>query len=322
MSVNSKLVAKSIESVLLAIELYNKPLITYRTDAVLVLLINSWESALKALILKKKWAKINVNKRKEFLECVECVKSNLGNNYPDDWYASVVFLYEERCKIIHYNKDMVLIDYMLIQANIILFKQLVEKQLSKSITKKVNWMVLPLGFEVPYTEFDFLNKTSSLAKSTKQISEYYKKITELHNSQLEKGSGGILLSINVTMQNVNKVNKADLVVGIKKDSNVNFSYENTIKLSNTGKETKIKEVTEALSVFNLHYKDILMQVKKTPGHSQAKLTEFMKKIGKIDENLSFNWAKFGEIFPMKLSNKYTFSEEILKKYKEYLEKQK
>lgn len=320
MSVNKKLVDKSVESILLAIELYNKPLITYRTDSVLVLIINSWESALKALILKKRWAKITVNKKKDFLECVECVKSNLGNNYPDDWYHSLIFLYEERCKIIHYNKDLVLIDYMLLQANIILFKQFLEKLLDTNMTKKVNWMILPIGFDLPYTQFDFLNTKSSIKSTSNEIKTYYEKIIEIHNVQFKKGLNGILLSVIVSMQNVNKVKNSDLVMGIKKGSEQNFTFENSIMLSSNGKEVRIKEVSETLSTYGLHYKDVLNHVKKWPGHSQKKLTNFMNNIGKKRDDLAFNWGKFSDIFPMKITNKFTYSEKFLNEYSQFLNK--
>jgi len=320
MSVNSKLVSKSIESILLAIELYNKPLITYRTDAVIVLLINSWESLLKALILKNKWAKISINNEKKFLECVECVHSNLGKSYPDDWYASIKILYDERCKIIHFNKDLILIDYMLIQSNILLFKKFAETLLDKDVTKKVGWMVMPLGFDVPYTEFDFLNNKTTVSKSSLSVRNFFEKMSFFHNEQLAKGSNGILLNVDITMQNVNRIDSADFVVGIKKESDINFNYTNSVKLTNTGRETRIKEITDALSVYYLHYKQVMKECKKIEGHTQEKLNDFMKKIGKSNESISFDWSKFSHIFPMKITKKYTFSDIIYSEYKKYIRK--
>jgi len=42
MTISQNLLSKSIESITLAIELYNKPLIKYRRESVVILMINSW----------------------------------------------------------------------------------------------------------------------------------------------------------------------------------------------------------------------------------------------------------------------------------------
>lgn len=52
--IETRLQIKSFESFALAIEVYNKPLVTYRIEAFLILIINSWELLLKAIIVRTK----------------------------------------------------------------------------------------------------------------------------------------------------------------------------------------------------------------------------------------------------------------------------
>lgn len=46
------LLARSQEAFLIAVELYNRPTITYRTESCSILLCNAWELMLKARIVK------------------------------------------------------------------------------------------------------------------------------------------------------------------------------------------------------------------------------------------------------------------------------
>ena len=67
-----------------AIEIHNKPQISYRCEIVVLLLINAWGLLLKAYIYKnlKNVRLFNDDcTTKPFPECVACVFSNLGKNY-------------------------------------------------------------------------------------------------------------------------------------------------------------------------------------------------------------------------------------------------
>ena len=50
--IESRLQDKAFECFALAIEVYNKPLVTYRIEAFLILMINAWELLLKAIIVR------------------------------------------------------------------------------------------------------------------------------------------------------------------------------------------------------------------------------------------------------------------------------
>jgi len=326
MNISDNLLSKSIESITLAIELYNKPLIKYRTESVIVLIINSWENVLKALIQKNSWAKIYNRKKDEskpFDECIECVKTQLGKKYNDDWYESTILLYKERCKIIHFYKELNVIDYMIIQSNIILFKDFVQSFFGKSIIKDKNWYILPIGTELPYTDFDFIKKTSALKNLHPEIKSYLQKVVDTHSKQIKLYKNkGILVNVKVSLENVKRVKKSDLIVGV--DSNfgkTKISLAQRVKLSDQGRSVKIKEITDALKKYKYHHKDVLSAVNKLDGYSMSNFNKFMKDI-KANENVSFNWSIFSNVFSMKIYGKYTYAEDIVKEYIKYLNQKK
>ncbi len=323
MTISENLLSKSIESITLAIELYNKPLIKYRTESVVILIVNSWENLLKALIKKERWAKIydkNKEESKSFKECLECVKSNLGKSYSDDWYESTKLLYEKRCKIVHYYKDLDVIDYMMIQSNIILFKDFVQKYFGKSIIKDKNWYILPIASELPYTDFDFIKSTSALKKTNSEIKSYIERVINVHSKQISSSfNKGILINIKVSLENVKNIKKSDAVFGIDSDSEKRIALDNGLKLSDEGRSVRIKEVTETLQKYKYHHKDVSVVARKIVGYDNKKYNQFMREV-KNDKNIAFNWGTFSNIFPMKITDKYTYAEEIIEKYKKYIQK--
>lgn len=323
MTIADNLLSKAIESITLAIELYNKPLIKYRTESVVILIVNSWENALKALILNKKWAKIYNRKKDEtkpFEECLECVKNNLGNRYSDDWYQSTKLLYKERCKVIHYYKGLDLIDYMLIQSNIILFKDFIQKYFSKSLIKDKSWYILPVATEIPYTDFDFIENTSSLKNASPEVKNYMQKVVEIHSKQVQsKENKGVLVNVKVSLENIKRIKSSDLVVGIDNKSNDQISLSQGVKLSDEGRSIRIPEIMEALAKYKYHHKDVFKAARAVEGYKHDNFSDFMKDI-KTDKNISFDWSTFSNIFPMKISSKHTYSENIIEVYKKYLKK--
>jgi hypothetical protein len=323
MTISNNLVSKSIESITLAIELYNKPLIKYRAESTIILIINSWENALKALISNKKWAKIYNQKKDEskpFEECLECVKSNLGDKYSDDWYQSTKLLYKERCKIVHYHKGLKLIDYMIIQANIIHFKDFVQKYFNKSLIKDKNWYILPISTEIPYTDFDFIENTSSLKNTSSDIKNYMQKVIGVHSKQIEsKENNGVLVNVKVLLQNVKRINSSDVIIGIDNKISSKVSLNQEIKLSDEGRSIRIPEIAEAFAKYKYHHRDVLKSVKALDGHTQTKFNDFIKNI-RTNTKISFDWSTFSNIFPMKIYRKYTYSDSIIEAYKKYLKK--
>ena len=83
-----KLLKKSQESFLLALEVFNKPTVGYRTEAFSILFTNAWELLLKAHIFEINGGKkLSIfyrkkkNKKRESLSIDECLKKIFLNNF-------------------------------------------------------------------------------------------------------------------------------------------------------------------------------------------------------------------------------------------------
>ncbi|MDD3940632.1 MAG: hypothetical protein PHQ01_03640 [Candidatus Pacebacteria bacterium] len=316
--VYKNLLGKSIEAITMAIEIYNKPLTKYRSETSIILIVNAWENALKALISKKRWAKIYNRKKEEskpFEECVLCVKSNLGKMWKESVEDSISMLYKERCKIVHYNKGLAILDYMLIQKNILFFKEFIDQNFGISIVKDKNWFILPIGTELPFDQFNLLSCESSIKNSPNDVKKYFEDIIESHNKHVSQGNS-ILMELNVTLQNVNRINQSDLVIGI----NPNISKKTSIgykslTLDKTGKAISVKEFTEIIENYPLRYSDMIDEYKnvlkeKNLKFNQKKVNKKMKII-KEDARLSYDWAGLSHVLPIKIPQVFSYSKNTI-----------
>ncbi len=314
------LLDKSIEAITMAIEIYNKPLTKYRTETSTVLIVNAWENALKALISRKRWAKVynrEKDESKPFDECVSCVKSNLGKLWKESWEDSINKLYKERCRIIHYNKGLAILDYMIIQKNILFFKDFIDQSFGISIIKDKNWFILPIGTELPFDQFNLLSCQSSIKDSPSDIKKYFKSIIETHNKHNAQGNS-ILMELSITLQNVNRVSKADMIAGIDKNSNEKVALANAnFKLGKNGKSITIKEFEKIMNKYPLRYNEMWLEYKKILKQKdirfdQKKFHRIIKEV-KNDSNLSYNWAKLSEVLPIKIYEVYSYSQDVFLK---------
>lgn len=287
---------KSCEAMTMAIEIYNKPLVKYRADTSIILIINAWELILKATIQKRKLAKLYDKKSnwyKPFLECLECVNANIALD--QGAYESIKILYLERCKVIHSNKAFELLDYMAIQSNIIYYKDYLQENFSKDLIKDKTWYILPVGSELPYTKLDFLTTNSALKNSSADIKYYFQQIVQIQNDLVSKGGKGILVEVDVNLTNVKKMKNADVKVGISKDSDTYLSLETKFKLAEEGKPVVIslEELNSVSKEYPLSYAEVLKACRDKGKIESKKFNSFMKKCKK-DINLSINWKEAAE----------------------------
>lgn len=168
-----QLINKSVECMVSAIELYNKPDFKYREEVFCILAINSWELLLKAKILKdsannlnsiyireylntksgtksKKWKyKKNRSKNKYTIEIFGALKKLKSKGLIDEiCHANIETLIEIRDNAVHfYNKDPLLARKIqeVGTANIRSYLMLVQDWFSKSL-EQYNFYLMPMAF--------------------------------------------------------------------------------------------------------------------------------------------------------------------------------
>lgn len=321
--VSLELLDKSLEAMTMAIEIYNKPLVKYRTETSIILIINAWENVFKALIKENKWAKLydpKSNWYKPFEECLQCIKANKAG-LGEDAYQSIKLLYEKRCRVIHYHKSIEILDYMAIQANILFFKEFVSKNFNRSIIKDKTWYILPIGTEVPFTEFDFLNYGSSVKNAPKDVLNYVRDVVSTQNTLLDSNKKGILLSIKVNLSNVNRINEADIKVGIDNSKQESLSIEGILKISEQGRPVilSMEEFKALKNMYPLTYDQVLRacKAKAKDKVKRAKLQKYIERC-KPNQSLAINWRNIVKSLdlPFSAPDKYMYKQKVVDDFKD------
>lgn len=214
--------AKSSKSAMMAaIEIHNKPEISYRYEIVVLLLINAWELLLKAYIYRNLKNVKLFNKddtTKPFPECVACVFGNLGKEY-FPVKENIEFLYEYRNKIAHFYTGILdPIIFMLVKKSVIFFAQFLKEFFKIDIAADSNLYLLPIGFKPLYTPIDYLSKHSIAETYPSLIRSFVDNILQvsgkLHNVGIEES---IISDFSINLTNVNRVKNADIVVALSKE---------------------------------------------------------------------------------------------------------
>lgn len=102
---------KSIQSALCAIEIYNKPLVRFRSGGYVTLMVIAWTSLLHALFLKRKikpyykkkngWNYVKVEKEYKWWELKKCLKEFYGHETNNPVRKNLEFFIQLRNKIEH-----------------------------------------------------------------------------------------------------------------------------------------------------------------------------------------------------------------------------
>src|SRR5437868_6328677 len=98
------LLQNSISAMFSAIEIHNKPKISYRYETVVLLMLNAWELALKAYLYRyhKDFRLFYKDgKTKTFESCINSISSKLGNKIIPTT-ENLMVLYSYRNQVAHY----------------------------------------------------------------------------------------------------------------------------------------------------------------------------------------------------------------------------
>lgn len=211
---------------LAAIEVYNKPQMTYRDEVTVSLVVNAWELALKAALRQKRKNIFYPKKKNEpykSLALDDCLGriTSLGL-----WPASIdgialvanlKALSEYRNRAIHlYNaQGLGAVIYPFLQQNIINYRDFVLERFNKDLADSITWQLLPLGATAPADSVRFL-KTNSDAAMITEVQDF---IDTLRGYMDEAEAAGSEMSrvatvYDINMRSVKKMTSADLIVAV------------------------------------------------------------------------------------------------------------
>jgi hypothetical protein len=222
------LLGNSVSAMLAAIEIYNKPQFTYRSECFVILLLNSWELAFKAILSKNK---IRIFKPKErnkpymtlgLWDCIEESKELFPSSIEFKPVAeNIGRLVDYRNNAVHfYNEEgFESLIYGLAQTSIVNYRDVISACFDRDIASEVNISLLPLSFGATPDPIKFLS-SPEVKNHKPAIAEFLKIISET-TDELEKDgldTGRFLTVFQVNLQSTKKVQSADIVAGVKGDS--------------------------------------------------------------------------------------------------------
>ncbi|MFE4465686.1 DUF3644 domain-containing protein [Oerskovia sp. NPDC056781] len=221
-----RLVDNSLAAMLSAIEVYNKPRMTYRDEVTVMLVVNAWELALKAALRRENRSIFYTKKRGERYRSVT-LDDALGRlNGHALWpksidgpaiTANIKALSEYRDRAIHlYNaQGLGAVIYPFLQQNVLNFRDFMLEKFQKDLAESITWQLLPLGATAPADVVKFMK----VDKSAPMVAEVEQFIGELRGYMDTAERAGADMSrvatvYDIHMRSTKKITSADLVVAI------------------------------------------------------------------------------------------------------------
>lgn len=221
-----RLVDNSLSAILAAIEIYNKPQMTYRDEVTVTLIVNAWELALKAALRQDQKNIFYPKRRNEpykSLSLEECLNrvttQGLWPAHIDGpaVVANVKALTEYRNRAIHlYNaQGLGAVIYPFLQQNILNYRDFMLERFKKDLADSITWQLLPLGATAPADAVRFL-KTDSSATMITEVQDFIEVLRGYMDEAEASGSEmtRVATVYDINMQSVKKMTSADLVVAI------------------------------------------------------------------------------------------------------------
>ncbi len=212
------LLKNSIAGMYSAIEVHNKPIIAYRYETVVLLVLNSWELVLKAYLYKyhKKIKLFHKDgSTKQFDNCLNITLEKLGKDF-SPIVENLNVLYDYRNQVAHfYIEELNPILFSLISKTIIFYSKFIKSHFKFDLSEEANLILLPIGFKRPISPIDYISSNSVNEKASMELKEFLQTIVNasrrLNNDKIEET---IFSDFRMNLSNVSRITNADLIAGI------------------------------------------------------------------------------------------------------------
>lgn len=215
---------------LAAIEIYNKPQIEYRDECFTILLINSWELLLKAILSKNK-QRIYYPKERHRPYRTFSAKDALRKARPffppsvdfEPTRANISQLQRYRDTAIHfYNQaGFGVVIYGLAQTSIVNYRDLMLSVFGVDVADKISISLLPLSFRSQPDPIVFLRRARSGVPGNKAVAQFVDEIAQITKTleSDERDTGRFLTTYTVNLKSGRSITTPDLVVGVGEGHN-------------------------------------------------------------------------------------------------------
>ncbi|MEU0265671.1 DUF3644 domain-containing protein [Nocardioides sp. NPDC006303] len=221
-----RLVQNSMAAMLSAIEIYNKPMMTYRDEVTVMLIVNAWELALKAALRKADVRIFYPKKRNEAYRsfALDTALSKVTGKqlWPEDVdgvgvTANLKALADYRDRATHlYNVEgLGALMYPFLQQNVLNYRDFVLGIFKKDLADSMTWQLLPLGATAPAESVQFM-KADSSSTPVAEVKHFLDGLRRyMDDAEAAGGDTARVATVyDIHMQSVKKVTSADLTVAV------------------------------------------------------------------------------------------------------------
>lgn len=249
------LLDKSEEAFLMAIEIYNKPTISYRLEGFAFFICNAWELLLKAKMLHEGNSIYFSDKTNRTISLNNCV-SHIFTNDKDPVRRNLEIIIGLRNTSTHFIiKEMDSIYLPFMQANVLNYSQKLFDFFDRDITEKINssFMTLIINEEEVKNE-------DILSRYGENIFNRYSKLKkETDDINLETSNEKLAIQIDLNLKIVKDINDAQISFRIAKDGDENIRIVKELKDTNLTHCYNQKRVREIVTD-NLKRKGVDMKI--------------------------------------------------------------
>ena len=323
--VQNNLVKNSISAYYAAIEIHNKPNITYRYETVTLLMLNAWELILKAYIRKniKQRSIFDNDKRTiSFDKALGYVTIDINSEIPNGFEAVKRNLEEiERYRngITHfYCDELEPYIFMLVARAALNYVDFLKKYFDKDIMSIDGLFIMPLGFKLPFRPEDFLSGNYARYASTPESQEFIqsivKTIKELNDAGIEDS---IVLGFDIYLESVKKAKNSDLMAAITsiQEAQATFSKVSHMKFSDDSSANVYNmSDDEFRNIWKYSYQDLIIWCRENiENFKQTRIFYDIKK--EVEKDINCAYKRRLDNKNLKSPTKTFYTENALKKIK-------
>ena len=213
-----------------AVEIYNKPAFEYRDECFVILLLNAWELAMKAVLSKKGKSVFYPKKRGQPYRTLS-LKDALGRvrgllpkalpELPIRRNLELLSTYRDNAVHFYNHPHFGVVIYALAQTSIKNFRDLLDSVFGIQLEDEINWHLLPLGIRPPVDPVAYISgRVANGGNKSKAVTQFLSELAEAAAEVKEAGAdnGRLLTIFSVKLESVKKIGDVELVVGVKKAS--------------------------------------------------------------------------------------------------------
>jgi hypothetical protein len=212
---------------LAAIEIYNKPRFDYRDECFVILLMDSWELLLKAL-LSKNGNSIFYKKRRDEPYRTLSWRDALSrahplfpkgiDHLPVTKNLDLLATYRDNAVHFYNTQDFGSLIYALAQTSIVNFKDLLDGSFGINLGDEITWQLLPLGLKPPVDPITYISRSKTGTKGSTAVREFLSALASAAQDVDKAGAdaGRLLTVFSVKLESTRKIESTDVVVGVKK----------------------------------------------------------------------------------------------------------